>query len=149
MDENKEVVNSDVKPEVEKPIRVESEELINIQIALSRYIEKHNGDVNIWCSVYAFDDNGEVVDDSTLIYGDKDLIKIDAEEHTQTSEEIIASGDEFVNNFYCDGDCAFCYRYYCEDSDDEDTVECLSNEVEEEPKEPVKITFGLANAEDI
>lgn len=53
---------------------MKTKELQDIDNALQAYYNKHKGNVVINVSVFAFDDNNDVVDDHLWLVGDKDIL---------------------------------------------------------------------------
>lgn len=66
-----------------------SKELEAIEAALVAYYAKHGGDCTITCSVNAFDENVDVVDEMMWIVGYQPTLKVDNEE----IGKIIEAGD--------------------------------------------------------
>jgi hypothetical protein len=75
--------------------RKESKELKALREAISNYYDKHKGNCVITCSVFAFDEEYEVIDDRMWIVGYAPCVKIDHEE----IGKIIEAGD-FSETWY-------------------------------------------------
>jgi hypothetical protein len=75
--------------------RKETKELKALRKAIANYYEKHNGNCVINCSVFAFDEENEMVDDRMWIVGYAPCVKIDHEERGK----IIEAGD-FDESWY-------------------------------------------------
>lgn len=56
-----------------------TKELKNIEKALNEYIKKHNSNVLINLSIYAFNKKGIVIDDMVFQYGADEVLKLDLE----------------------------------------------------------------------
>jgi hypothetical protein len=75
--------------------RKESKALKNLQKAIAAYYDEHDGNCVINCSVFAFDEDTQVVDDRMWIVGYAPCVKIDHEE----IGKIIEAGD-FTESWY-------------------------------------------------
>jgi hypothetical protein len=75
--------------------RKESKELQALREAISNYYDKHEGNCVINCSVFAFDEEMEVIDDRMWIVGYAPCVKLDHEE----MGKIIEAGD-FYESWY-------------------------------------------------
>ena len=69
-------------------------ELKNLESAINKYIEKHNGDVSIVVSVMAYKGKDcNIVDDAIFIRGVKDCLKLDLNELLKIIKK---EKDEFI-----------------------------------------------------
>lgn len=75
--------------------RKETKALKNLQKAIAAYYDAHEGNCVINCSVFAFDEENEVIDDRYWIVGFAPCVKIDHEERGK----IIEAG-EFEEYWY-------------------------------------------------
>lgn len=55
---------------------MKTKELQDIENALEAYYNKHNGNVVMNVSIFAFDDNNDILDNYLWLVGDKDILLV-------------------------------------------------------------------------
>lgn len=73
----------------------ESKEIKNIIEAIDKYIKKHKGNVEFYCSFMAFKgENFDVVDDRMFVYGVKESLLLAIKD---MQEQVKKDKEEFIN----------------------------------------------------
>ena len=71
-----------------------SKEIVAIQEAVEKYIEKHEGNVFVSINIGAFDEESFVIDDFISSYGIKEVLEIGLGDHLKALKK---EKDDFIN----------------------------------------------------